>query len=290
MPSSSSTSAQRARQALADQLKEIRLRAGLSGTELARAAGWSGVDKVSRIEHAARPPSVADVLTWCRVCGVDEQRTEELLAEQKAVSTMWTDSRRINRAGLRGAQKSVRPIWERSTLVRTYQPRLIPGLLQTPAYATAVLTSVRARLRLQVDDVAAAVAERMSRQRVLRRAGRQFIFLIEEAALRYRLYEAHVLVDQLTHLEEVTRLPTVSLGIIPLAASRTSSAHAVPVEGFNIFDDRQVQVELVSGELNITQGWEIALYAERFRALGDIADFGGQARRRIAAARAALGE
>ncbi len=64
----------------------------------------------------------------------------------------------------------------------------------------------------------------------------------------------------------------------------------MPVEGFNIFDGKQVQVELVSGELNITQGWEVSLYLERFHALGDIADFGGEARRRIAAARAALGE
>ncbi|WP_369332907.1 Scr1 family TA system antitoxin-like transcriptional regulator [Nonomuraea candida] len=50
----------------------------------------------------------------------------------------------------------------------------------------------------------------MSRQRVLRRARRQFVFLIEEAAPHYRLYETHVLVEQLARLEDVTRLPTIS--------------------------------------------------------------------------------
>ena len=75
---SSSSNAQQARQALADQLRDIRLAAGLTGRELAARAGWHGGSKVSKIEHGIRPPSADDVRTWCRVCAVLPERVEEL--------------------------------------------------------------------------------------------------------------------------------------------------------------------------------------------------------------------
>lgn len=102
MPSSSSSSAQQARQAFADQLREIRLAAGLSSSALAAGAGWHGVSKVSKIEHGVRPPSTDDVRTWCRVCCTPAERVEELIAEQQAMAGMWVSYQRLNRAGLRG--------------------------------------------------------------------------------------------------------------------------------------------------------------------------------------------
>ncbi|MEU6777963.1 helix-turn-helix transcriptional regulator [Nonomuraea angiospora] len=285
MPSSSSSSALAARQALAGQLREIREEAKLTGDELAKVAGWHGRSKVSKIESGARPISVDDLIAWCRACGVPPGRTDELLASRREAAGMWTDSRRINRAGLRAAQKDVRPIYDRSTATRTYQPRMIPGLLQTAAYATAVLTAVQQRHNVQADDVSAAVAERMARQAILRQPGRIFAFLIEEAALRYQLYDREILESQLAHLDRVASLPSVSLGIIPIGVARAHSPHAAPVEGFTMFDDELVSVELVSGHLRLTQRWEIALYAERFAALANIAVYGHSARRLIAAAR-----
>jgi hypothetical protein len=63
MPSSSSSSAQQARQALADQLRDIRLAAGLSGRELAARAGWHGGSKVTdrardQVAVRRRPPNL----------------------------------------------------------------------------------------------------------------------------------------------------------------------------------------------------------------------------------------
>jgi Domain of unknown function (DUF5753) len=87
---------------------------------------------------------------------------------------------------LRQAQASVRPIYERSSRVRSYQPKIVPGLLQTSEYTTAVLLSARKRQGVQVDDVEAAVAERMDRQRVLREGGHRFAFVMEETVLRHR--------------------------------------------------------------------------------------------------------
>jgi transcriptional regulator with XRE-family HTH domain len=281
VPSSSSSSAQQARQALGDQLREIRLAAGLTGRALAAGARWHGVSKVSKIEHGVRPPSSDDVRTWCRVCGTTAERVEELLAEQQAMAGMWVSYQRLNRAGLRRAQESVRPIWERAALVRGYQPKIVPGLLQTTAYTTAVLEDARDRQGVHRDDVAEAVAERADRQQVLRQASHRFMFVIEEQVLRYRFCADGILREQLAHLGEATRLPTVRLGVIPIGASR----HGVfPREGFVMFDDDLVSVELVSGVLSVTQPREIAMYTREFTDLAGIALHGKAARELITAA------
>jgi len=287
VPSSSSSTAQQARQHLADQLREIRLGAGLTGKALAKAAGWHGVSKVSKIEHGMRPASAEDVRTWCRVCGVSAERSEELLAEQRAAAGMWVTYQRLHRAGLRQAQASVRPSYEQSSLVRSYQPRIVPGLLQTAGYTGAILSAVRDRHAVPVDDVEAAVAERMDRQNVLRRAGHRFLFVVEEAVLRYRICDAETMIGQLTHLGEAMRIPSVSLAVIPLAADRVNT---LAVEAFTMFDDKQVRVELVSGLLTITQPREVAMYAERFAALSAAAVTGARARALILAAVDALSE
>jgi transcriptional regulator with XRE-family HTH domain len=281
VPSSSSSSAQQARQALADQLREIRLAAGLTGRALADRAGWHGVSKVSKIEHGMRPASSDDVRTWCRVCGTTAERTEELLAEQCAVAGMWVSYQRLNRGGLAKAQESVRPGYEDSALVRSYQPKIIPGLLQTAAYTTALLEDARDRQRVQRDDVTEAVAERARRQRVLTRAGHRFVFVIEEPVLRYRFCDPEILRGQLLHLREATRLPTVWLGIIPLGGDRRK---VLPREAFIMFDEDLVSVELISGVLSVSQPGEIAMYVRDFTDLAGIAVNGNAARDLITAA------
>jgi transcriptional regulator with XRE-family HTH domain len=281
VPSSSSSAAHRARQALADQLREIRLAAGLSGSALASRAGWHGVSKVSKIEHGVRPASGDDVRTWCQVCGATAERTEELLAEQRAVAGMWVPYQQLNRAGLRKAQESVRPSYDNSALVRSYQPKIVPGLLQTAAYTTALLEDARDKQRVQRDDVAEAVAERVSRQKVLTRAGHRFVFVIEEPVLRYRFCEPEILRGQLLHLRDASRLPTVWLGIIPLGGDRRK---VLPREGFIVFDEELVSVELISGVLSVSQPREVGMYLRDFTDLARVAVHGQAARDLIAEA------
>jgi hypothetical protein len=215
------------------------------------------------------------------VCGTSPERVEELLAEQRAVAGMWVPYQQLNRAGLRKAQESVRPGYERSALVRAYQPKIVPGLLQTTEYTTALLEDARDRQRVQRDDVTEAVAERTRRQRVLTRAGHRFVFVIEEPVLRYRFCEPEILRGQLLHLRETARLPTVCLGVIPLAADRRK---VLPREGFVMFDEELVGVELISGVLSVSQPREIAMYLRDFTDLARIAVYGQAARDLIAEA------
>ena len=275
MTKATSSSAQTARQRLADQLREIRLDSKLSGRALALSAGWHGGSKVSKIEHGVRPPSAEDIQDWCRACGVDEGRVADLIAELRAVESTWLDWKCAERTGLLHLNVQVRSIFERTRLLRAYSCKVVPGLLQTADYTTAVLSAVRDSRAVTVDDVAATVVERMSRQRVLREGDHRFVFLIEEAVLGYRVGDIAMMIDQLRHLREVATLASVSLGIIPGDADRSVRC---PAESFTMFDRGQVSVELVSGYLTVTQSGEIEMYEKVFTDLQTLAVVGRKAR------------
>ncbi|MFG3049847.1 DUF5753 domain-containing protein [Kitasatospora sp. NPDC048239] len=181
----------------------------------------------------------------------------------------------MERSGLKHAQESVVPLWERSRRYRFYSPCLIPGPIQTPAYIRALLTAIRDRRGL-ADDLEAAVQIRIDNQQVLHAGHRRFAIVLEEGALRYRIGGAETMADQLGYLLAVASLPSVSLGVIPLDADRSALR---PTEGFFMFDDDQVNVELVSAHLTITQPYEIGTYAEAFAELSGIAVYGPAARR-----------
>ncbi|KOG90293.1 helix-turn-helix domain-containing protein [Streptomyces varsoviensis] len=283
MPQSASSSVQQARQLLAERLRELVKDAGLDGKDLAALCGWHP-SKVSRVSTAKTQPSADDIRAWCRACGAEDQ-AGDLIASLRAVEGMWVSWRRIERAGLRRSQEDRLPLYERTRRFRAYSPGLFPGLLQTFGYTEDVLRGVHRRRRVVIDDVADAVAARMERQRVLREGQRQFAFLVEESALGNALGDAETQAEQLDHLLTVGALPNVSIGVIPVGLGRLR----MPVEGFWIYDMAQVNVELVSGYLTITQPSEVTMYAETFAELAGQAVYGAKARALMASAMDSLG-
>lgn len=287
MPPSSS-SLQAARQRLGGKLRELRLAAGLTGRGFAAAAGCQA-SKVSQIEKGVRPASADDVRLWCRICGATEQQAEDLLTEQAAVARLWIAFRDLDRAtGLNATQKMLSgDMWERVRLFRTYQTKVVPGLLQTAAYMTAVLTAVRRERAVEVDDVAEALAERIGRQGYLLQRDRQFAFVIEEPVLWFRPFGIEVHREQLAHLLDVMMLPSVSVSIIPMRAGRHGYR---PRESFDITDTDLVTIEMLTGFLSLTHPDETAAYVTAWEQLYSIAVRGRKARALIRGALAALDE
>jgi transcriptional regulator with XRE-family HTH domain len=280
MPTTSS-SVQEAKRALGDRLRELRLAAGLTGRDLGRLADWHS-SKVSKIEYGKQSPTPDDIRVWCKHCDAEDQAVD-LIASLRAVEGMFIEWQRMERAGLRRAQEAASALFESTRHFRAYDSWLVPGVLQTAAYTTALLEAVAAR-RGTPNDVAEAVAVRMERQRVLYEGDHRFAIIIEESVLRGRIGGVSTMAGQLGHLLTVGSLPSVSLGIVPMRAERTLR----PVEGFWIFDDERVNVELVSGWLTITQPREIAAYVQVFNELAAMAVHGTAARGLITAAIAAL--
>jgi transcriptional regulator with XRE-family HTH domain len=282
MPIPPSSSAWQARQTLGARLGELRRDAGLTGRELARRCGWHE-SKVSRIEHARTAPSAEDIRAWCEHTGAPDQ-ADDLVAFLRSVEGMFIEWRRIDRTGQRHAQESVLSLVQRTRTFRAYSSWLIPGAVQTPDYTRAVLRAIAKRRDLP-DDAEEAAAARGDWLRLLREGDRRVDVLIEESALRTVIGGAEVMAGQLGYLITVGSLPSVSLGIIPMGLDRDAEW---PVEDFWILDDTRVSVELVSGWLTITQPREIAMYAQVFARLSDLAVAGVQARRLITAAIDAL--
>lgn len=282
MPESPSSSVQRARQQLAERLRDLRLDAGLSGRDLAAAAGWHPA-KTTRIELAKQAASEADIVTWCQVCHA-ERETPDLIAASRIADSAYVEYRRLNRTGMKRRQDAVRPLYERTALFKAYCPAVVPGWLQTPGYATALLSSIT-EFRGTPDDVAEAVTARMRRNSIVTSGGHRFALLLEETVLRYRIGSADVMAGQLEHLLEAVALPSVSLGVIPFSAP---SRPAWPVEQFTVFDDDRVDVELLSAQVTVTAPSEVTLYVRAFERLAALAVHGEDARGLVAAALAAL--
>jgi transcriptional regulator with XRE-family HTH domain len=270
--------AQQAKEAFGSRLREIRQDAGLTGRKLAELTGFH-FTKISRAEHGGQGLSDADIRAWCAACSAEDQ-VPDLIAQARAVESMYREWRRQARSGLYRLQQSLGPLYERTRLLRNHEHWSIPGLLQTAAYS-AESNRYWARL-LDLPDVDdAATAARLERQRIMRAPGHRFAFLLSEQVLRTRVGSAEVMIEQLDRLLAVMSMPNVSIGIIPATAGL--GAHAQTA--FWIFDENLVRVETLTAELEISRPAEIAVYVTVFSQMQWMAVFGADAQALILRAR-----
>ncbi|MES9525413.1 helix-turn-helix domain-containing protein [Streptomyces capoamus] len=281
MPTHPSSRVQQAREELAGRLREIRKDAGISGRELAVRCGWSE-SKSSRIENAKTPPSDADIKAWCRACAAENQAAD-LIAANRQSADAHVQWRRLQRTGLRRLQESTGDLYQRTKMFRVYVSDVVPGFLQTPGYAAALLSSI-AGFRGTPDDVSDAVAARMRRNEVLSNGARRFSFVLEESVLRYRMCSIEAMAAQLGHLLGVMDLQNVAVGIVPFSTQRTMW----PMPTFTIFDDTRVHADTLDAAATLTQPSQVELYARAFEQLSQGATRGAAARSLIASALASL--
>ena len=269
----SSSAARQAQEALGGRLRELRRDAGLSGRTIAAATGQH-FTRVSKIEHGVQPPTDNDLRAWCHACGADDQILD-LIATARSVESAYLEFRRQARAG--GMKRVLGPhtvsLYERTKLFRIYEHNVVPGLFQTADYAAAML-SFWIKFLDTPDDLEAAVAARMERQRVIYQRGKQFFAVLEEQALRTWFGTAETQAGQLDRLLALMSLPTVSLGIIPMMTERT----AVGSAGFWIFDNSLVALETPTASIEATRPQEIELYARMFEHLKSAAAYGKSCR------------
>lgn len=281
MATSPSSSAQQARQAIADRLREILRDSGLTARALARQAGWNE-SKCSRLIHGRTPPSDSDIHVWCTICGVPEE-IPNLVAASRSAETAYLEWRRVQRS-MKRMQDLGLSLFENNHLYRFYSSNLVPWPLQTPGYMRAIMRRFADFHQADVPDIEEGVKARVARRRFLDDGTRRCAMLIEESVLRSRIFGDDVLSEQLRHLLTGMRQPNLSLGIIPLAGRRVQKL----TETFHIYGDATVSIELVSAIITITQPREIALYVRCFNDLASSAVYGDKARMLIMAAISAL--
>ncbi|MGW5755501.1 Scr1 family TA system antitoxin-like transcriptional regulator [Nocardia rhamnosiphila] len=206
------SSVQQQREALGGRLRELRLQAGLSGSELARQAGWHQT-RVPKIEYGKTKPTEADIRLWCTLTDSRDQAAD-LIATARNIEAAYVEWRRVLQAGTRRRQHVSVKLTEQSKLLRIFQPSLIPGILQTAEYAQAMLRRSIDFHRIS-DDLDKGVAKRLERQQLLYEGERRFWILIGEQALYTTVGNGLVMAGQLDRLLAVIGLSRVTFGIVP---------------------------------------------------------------------------
>ncbi|GAA4733900.1 helix-turn-helix domain-containing protein [Phytohabitans rumicis] len=282
MSTDPSSSGARARKELGARLRQLRKAAGLTGRDIATATGQH-VTRISRIENGRQPPTEANLRAWCTACGAEDELAD-LLATARAVETAYMEWARAARAGMRrlGDLHSI-ATYQRTSTFRIHEPGVLPGIVQTEAYQRRMLAWWYTFLDAP-DDTEAVLDMRAQRTATALHPSKRIVIVLGEQALRTRRGTPEEHADQLTHLMQVSRLPFVSVGIIPADAQR----QAIASIGFWIFDESAVALETPTAAIKVTRPQEVALYLSLFSQLQAEAIYGHDARRLIAEVLASL--
>ncbi|MGV9944143.1 helix-turn-helix domain-containing protein [Streptomyces sp. NPDC003401] len=183
-------------------VQALREHAGLSRTDLGERVRYSK-HTVESVELGRRMPDETFV-----------ERAEEALGNTGALRKA---ARHLTRgeAGLAAWFRRWARLEREAVSLCTYECRLVPGLLQSEAYARAVFDN---SIPLLTDEqMEAQLTARMNRQTMMReRSTVPFSFIVEESVFRRRLGGVQVQLSMLDHVLEVTAPRNVTLQVVPL--------------------------------------------------------------------------
>lgn len=256
------------RRRLAAELRELREQSGLSVTEAARRLDWQA-SRISRIENRQSGITAPELRKLLDLYGTDDEQYRAQLAEL---------ARRVNErgwwqkyAGLIGGDYADLISLEAETrTIRAYEQELVPGLLQTPEYAYAVIRA--SRPTDTAEEVKRRVEIRTERQEILTRPDPpppRFNVVLSEAALRRPIGGHDVMRAQLEYLVQPRDRANVTIQVLPFDAG----VHPAMVGPFSVmtFPDPDdlgvVGVENAIGTLFLEDPYALRAYEELWNAL-----------------------
>jgi hypothetical protein len=252
------------RRRLARELARLREERGMTIRQAAGALEWDP-SKLSRVEGLQRGIIVRDVrrlLDLYQVTGdADREALFELArqAKQRGWWQAYADVLPSEYADLIGLEAEAAEI-------RTYQPELIHGLLQTADYTRAVIRAGRP------GDTAAEVSRRvelrMTRQQILDRDDPPRLrVIVNEAAVRRVVGGPDVMRTQLTALAAERERSNVTVQVLPFTAGEhpaMASGPFVLLEFGQAADPGVVNAENLTGSLLLDAPDDFRQYARTF--------------------------
>lgn len=260
-----------AKRRLSRRLAVLRARTGLSVNEASDKLGWSR-GRLNRFEaNQWRQPDPSHIRDLARIYGASDQEREELedLVARSRVRLWWQEPEKekdkVFSNEFAGFEND-------AARISVYMPLVIPGLLQTRAYAQALLavgpTSPQWRER--------ALAARMRRQQILDRAdgtAPRLVAVLTEASLMYRWGSQQDRRAQVEHLAAISRRRSVEVRLLRFA----DGPHPGMISPFNIFDfpddgdPAVVYLETDTGIQEVTKTDEVEAYKQTFARIRDAA-------------------
>jgi transcriptional regulator with XRE-family HTH domain len=250
------------RRRLGLELRRLREAAGLTIEKVADRLECSD-SKVSRIETGqvgATPRDVRDMLELYGVTG--EQRDGLVqIAREAREKGWWHAYGDVQVTAYIGFEAEA--AW-----IRTFEVLAVPGLLQTPAYARAVIRA--ARPNLGTDELERWTELRRARQALLAQDEPPTLWaVLDEAVLRRQVGGRGAMREQLLHLADAAAAPNVTLQVLPFAAGE----HAGMSGAFTIFrvpesaDPDVVHLENATSDLYLEREDELDRYSRAFEHL-----------------------
>jgi transcriptional regulator with XRE-family HTH domain len=200
---------------LAFELRRLRKDADMVQTDVGQACGWSGA-RLSYIEKAQQNVTEKDLRKLLPLYKVPEPEWPRYLraAEESRKRGFWEGH---DDWGLPGGVSEYVGLEQGASSIRYVEPAVVPGLLQTREYTTALLRSdVIPRTDQQI---ARAVEMRMTRQLAVTReeAPVDLSAVIDEGVLHRAGGGAKAMAAQLDHLVAMAERPNVTIRIVPFA-------------------------------------------------------------------------
>ena len=229
---------------LARALRHLREGANLTIEEVAEKLEMSA-STVSRMETAqvgVRPRDLGFLLDMYEVSGPERDQLLQIARERRQ-QRWWQEYADLPNIPVAGLED------EASTIVQ-FSSLLIPGLLQTEAYARTVLEAIR--LDAKPVDIERRLQLRIHRQALLTSEDPpEYWVVLDEAAVRRQVGGPAVMAEQLGRLIEVSKLPNVTLQVLPF----TSGEHPGMDGDFTILHYREsadpdvVYIENTGGDM-----------------------------------------
>jgi transcriptional regulator with XRE-family HTH domain len=199
---------------LAILLRKFRITAGLSNAAVAKSTGMSP-SVISSVETAKSGIYLDKLQKLLDLYQVSESQRAQLIdmarhAEERGWVNLHSDTLPEN-------WQTWAEFEAEAVAVFNYEPLMIPGLLQTPEYARAVIQATGPAL--SVAEVDKLVASRMARQVHLNKSQPlKLRVIIEGDVLKRPFGGADAWVRQLRHLVDCAAYPNIQIQILPTAA------------------------------------------------------------------------
>ncbi|MFD7839107.1 helix-turn-helix domain-containing protein [Streptomyces sp. NPDC059761] len=198
------------RRRLGSELRRLREISGMTTQQVAERLLISQ-PKISLLENGRRLVKPRDVRDLCGLYGVqDQRRVDHLmqLARESGQQGWWNSYGDIPYGAYIGLEAE-------AAAIRLYEPLVIPGLLQTPAYARAVIAGTIPRIT--AEQAAARLQVRLRRQDRLGapRHPLRLWAVLDESALRRVVGSREVMREQLDHLTRLSAQPHITVQVLP---------------------------------------------------------------------------
>lgn len=210
---------------LGKRLRDLRNQHGLTVEEVGEKLLCSAT-KISRLETGARRPSLRDVRDLCGIYGVDELTSNELMSLARGAREpgWWTKYDDLNLYPYIGLEQA-------AVTITSYTMYYIPALLQTEAYARAIIKAIARKIDPDIHQQ--RVEARLQRQQLLEPDNRpRYRVLLDEAVLLRRVGGPTLMAAQLDKILESAQTGRVTVQVIPFDIG----AHAAQDSNFVLFE------------------------------------------------------